>query len=296
MPRARAGNIEIEYVRHGDAAAPAFLLLMGATEQLVMWPDALIDALAGAGFQVVTFDYRDVGLSTKFDASGPVDIPKLAGDLIAGQPVSVPYTLSDMARDAVAVLDDSGIAVAHVAGLSLGGMIAQVMAIEHPSRVLSLTSIASTTGDRDLPPPTPGAVMTMFAVPPGSADQAWIDARVAAMRAMQGTAYVATEVEMRAAAEASVKRNLSPAGGTRHIAASIVTPPRGELLKAFQRPAQAIHGTDDQVMSPLCGKRTAESLPKGRLIMVEGMGHGLSRTLMPVWAEHLIALAGTATA
>lgn len=291
MSRVRAGAIELEYVREGDAAGPAFLLLMGAGEQLVMWPNALIKALTAAGFQVIRFDYRDAGLSTKFEEFGPVDLGSLVGALIAGKPVSVPYTLSDMARDAIAVLDDCGVARAHVAGLSLGGMIAQVLAIEHVGRVSSLTSIASTTSDPGLPPPNPAVVMKMFALPPGSPPESWIEARVEAMTAMQGTAYRATEEEIRMAAEISVRRNLAPAGVTRELAASIVSPPRSEMLKQFELPALVIHGTADEIISPACGAHTAACLPNSTFVPIEGVGHGFSEALMPVWAEQLIAMA-----
>jgi len=295
MPRVQTGSVKIEYVRDGNAAAPAFLLLMGAGEQLVMWPRTLISALTDAGFQVIRLDYRDAGLSTKFDAFGPVDLGALVAALMAGESVSVPYTLSDMARDAIAVLDDCGIARAHIAGLSLGGMIAQTIAIEHSGRVSSLTSIASTTGDHHLPPPNPAIVMQMFALPSDAPPEAWIAARGTAMTAMQGTVYQATAEEIREAAAESVRRNLSPAGVTRELAASIVSPPRGEGLKQFKRPALVIHGTADQVMSPACGAYTAECLPNGTFVPIEGMGHGFSNALMPVWAEHLIAVARRAS-
>lgn len=291
MFRARSKDVEIEYARDGDPAAPAFLLCMGAGEQLILWPQSLVSALVEAGYQVIRFDYRDTGLSTKFEAAGPVDLGALIGKLQTGQPLSLPYSLSDMAADAISVLDDAKVEKVHVAGLSLGGMVAQAVAVEHPGRVRSLTSIASTTGDRHLPPPDPRTVMMMYDVPPGAALQAWIEARVAAMTAMQGSRYRASPGEIRRAAEASVKRDLTPAGVTRQIAATIVAPPRGEALKAFGEPALVIHGTDDAVISPDCGAFTATCLSGGIHVQIEGMGHGFSEELAQIWAGHMIEMA-----
>jgi len=291
MPRAEINGVEIEFAASGDPAAPAFLLFMGAGEQLVLWPRALVDELTAAGFRVIRFDYRDAGLSTKFDEAGPVDLVRLIGDLQSGQEVTVPYQLTDMGRDAIGILDSLGIEKAHVAGLSLGGMVAQTVALSHPERVLSLTSIASTTGDRRLPPPNPGVVMQMYSLPPGAGEDAWIDARVQAMTAMQGSKYRASTAEIRAAAEISVRRSVAPAGVTRHVAASIVAPPRGEALKQFRRPVLVIHGTDDAVMSSVCGEYTAACAPDSTYVPVEGMGHGFSESLMAVWSEQMIALA-----
>ena len=291
MPKAEVNGIEIEFAVSGDPTAPAFLLFMGAGEQLVLWPQALVDELTTAGFRVIRFDYRDAGLSTKFDGAGPVDLGRLIGDLQSGREVNVPYQLTDMGRDAIGILDSLGIEKAHVAGLSLGGMVAQTVALSHPERVLSLTSIASTTGDRRLPPPNPGAVMQMYSLPPDAGESAWIDARVLAMTAMQGSKYRASAAEIRSAAEINVRRSVAPAGVTRHVAASIVAPPRGEALKQFRRPVLVIHGTDDSVISTVCGEYTAACAPDSTYVPVEGMGHGFSESLMAVWSEHMIALA-----
>lgn len=296
MPKASVNGIDIEYAVSGDPAAPAFLLFMGAGEQLVLWPQTLIDALNAAGYQVVRFDYRDAGLSTKFDDFGPVDLPALVGKLQTGQPFEVPYQFSDMAADAIGLLDHLGIAKAHFAGLSLGGMLAQATALAYPGRARSLTSIASTTGDRNLPPPNPGAVMQMFAVAPGSPIEAWIEARERAMAAMQGSKYRASADEIKVAAERSVRRSLAPAGVTREIAASIVAPPRGDALKHFRAPVLVMHGTDDQVISPQCGAYTAQCAPNATFVSVDGMGHGFSEELMDVWGRHMIDLARRADA
>jgi pimeloyl-ACP methyl ester carboxylesterase len=211
--------------------------------------------------------------------------------LQTGGAVSVPYQLADMAEDAIGVLDQLGLRQAHFVGLSLGGMVAQTASIAHPDRVLSLTSIASTTGDRDLPPPNPAAVMQMLAAGPDGDEQMWIEARVQAMTAMQGSQYRAPESEIRAAAKASVQRSLCPDGLTRHIAASIVAPPRGEALKGFGRPVLVIHGTEDATISPLCGERTASCAPGSTYVPVAGMGHGFSENLMQAWVPHIIAVA-----
>jgi pimeloyl-ACP methyl ester carboxylesterase len=294
MSRAKSKNAEIEYRRDGDPAAPAFLLCMGAGEQLIFWPQTLISALVAAGFQVLRFDYRDTGHSTWFDAAGAVDLVGLVGKLQTGELASVPYSLSDMADDAVSVMDAADVAKAHVMGVSLGGMVAQTIAIDHPERVLSLTSVASTTGDRHLPPPNPRTVMMMYAAAPGAAIETWIDARIAAMTAMQGSRYRASPEEIRAAAEASVKRGLNPAGVTRQIAATIVAPPRGDALEAFASPSLVIHGSDDDVISAACGEFTADRLPASSYVQIEGMGHGFSEELAAIWAAHMIELTASA--
>jgi pimeloyl-ACP methyl ester carboxylesterase len=296
MPKASVGRIEIEYETDGDRGAPAFLLFMGAGEQLVLWPNTLIQDLNKAGFQTIRFDYRDCGLSAKFDAAGPVDLGALVAALQSGTPEATPYQLSDMARDAIGVLDHLGIDKAHFAGLSLGGMVAQAAAIDNPGRVLSLTSIASTTGDRHLPPPNPDVVMQMFAVAPHAGADLWIEARARAMTAMQGSKFRASPEEITAAAEQSVRRSLSPAGVTRQLAASIVANPRGKALKGLQAPVLVMHGTEDQVISPLCGEYTAKCAPDSVYVPIEGMGHGFSDELMSVWSEHMIAVARKAVA
>lgn len=295
MPRANVNGIAIEYVVSGDPAAPAFLLFMGAGEQLILWPQALVDGLVDAGFRVVRFDYRDAGLSTKFDAAGPVDLGALIGSLQAGWPLPVPYQLADMAEDAIGLLDHLGIERAHLAGLSLGGMVAQAAALAHPERVLSLTSIASTTGDRQLPPPNPRVVMQMFMVASDAGEAAWVEARIQAMTAMQGSRYRAAPEEIRAAAEASVRRSLAPAGVTRQLAASIVAPPRGDSLKQFKRPVLVMHGTDDAVIAPQCGEYTALCAPESTYVRIEGMGHGFSESLMPIWVGHMVSVAQRAS-
>lgn len=295
MPRANINGIEIEYVVSGDPAAPAFLLFMGAGEQLILWPQALIDGLVDAGFRVVRFDYRDAGLSTKFDAAGPVDLGALIGSLQAGRPLPVPYQLADMAQDAIGLLDHLSIQRAHLAGLSLGGMVAQAAVLAHPERALSLISIASTTGDRHLPPPNPGVVMQMFMVAPDADEKAWVEARIQAMTAMQGTRYRAPPEEIRAAAEASVRRSLAPAGVTRQLAASIVAPPRGDGLRQFHRPVLVMHGTDDAVIAPQSGQYTAECAPESTYVPIEGMGHGFSESLMPIWVGHMVSVAQRAS-
>ena len=291
MPKAQINGVEIEFAVSGEPTGPAFLLFMGAGEQLVLWPQALLDELTTAGFMVIRFDYRDAGLSTKFDDAGPIDLGRLIGDLQWGRGVKVPYQLTDMGRDAIGILDSLGIEKAHLAGLSLGGMVAQTVALSHPERVLSLTSIASTTGDRQLPPPNPGAVMQMYSLPPDAEESAWIEARVQAMTAMQGSKYRASAAEIRSAAEITVRRSVAPAGVTRQVAASIVAPPRGEALKQLCRPVLVIHGTDDSVMSSACGEYTAACAPDSTYVPVEGMGHGFSESLMAVWSGPMIALA-----
>lgn len=270
----------------GFADDPVVVLCMGAGEQLVHWPEPLITALVRAGLLVVRFDARDTGLSSWYQGDWPQDPRPLFGALFAGQPAALPYTLSDMAGDIVALLDRLGVAAAHLVGISLGAMQAQLVAAQYPQRVLSLTSIMSNSGSPEEPPPDPEISALLMSPPPAGADAAALIAHFIKVRkALGGTCYQRSEVEWQASARRSVMRAMNPAGAQRHIAASVACRDRHEQIKRIIAPTLIVHGSDDRVMS-LAGVHEIEKrIPDAQLEIVAGMGHDLTDALAPVIAE-----------
>ncbi len=284
MPQIKANGIDIEYESFGRDTHPAILLIMGFSGQLTMWPVALCEALAAKGFRVIRFDNRDVGKSTHLMDKGTPNIGELMAALASGQPTNAPYQLSDMADDAAALLKALGIKHAHIVGASMGGMIAQLVAANHPDITRSLTSIMSTTGKRDLPAAKPEAMAALM-TPPASFDrEARIQRTINTFRVIGSPGYPATDPEIRAFAEREVDRApYEPTGIARQMAAIIAAPPRNDLLKTVQAPALVIHGADDPLVPVDGGKDTAASIPGARLEIVPGMAHDFTDALLPVY-------------
>jgi pimeloyl-ACP methyl ester carboxylesterase len=288
MPRAKANGIEIEYESFGREGDPAILLIHGFAAQLTLWPEALCRGLADKGFRVIRFDNRDVGKSTHLFDGGAPDAKSLIAKLTSGQPVAVPYMLDDMAADAAGLLDALGIAKAHIIGASMGGMIAQLAAIQHAEKTKSLVSIMSTTGRRGLPPPKPQALAVLTAVPASTAREDLIAAGIKFWRAIESPAYRASDAEMRASAEREVDRSpYEPTGFARQMAALIAAKPRQEMLKSVRAPALVIHGADDPLVPVEGGQDTAASIPGAELVIVPGMGHDFTDALVPVYLKHI---------
>lgn len=273
------GPLDIEYETLGSPDDPAILLVMGFTAQMIVWPDAFCRRLVDHGYRVVRFDNRDCGLSGKLDGVS-ADPNAVMHARLAGEPIpTVPYTLSDMAADAVGLLDNLGLERAHVVGASMGGMIAQTMAIEHGSRVRSLTSIMSMTGELEYGSPTPEAGAVLLAPPPVDRD-AYIDNSVNA-RVWQSRRYF-DEKQVRADAARGYDRSFYPEGAARQLAAIYASGSRAEGLSRLQIPTLVIHGTDDTLLQPDGGRRTAELVPGSTLLMVADMGHDLPEPLQPL--------------
>lgn len=276
MPRTRSNGIEIEYETFGDKEAKPLLLVGGLGAQMIVWDEAFCEGLAERGHNVIRFDNRDVGLSTWLSEAGVPDVTKLIHQLATGEPVEAPYTLSDMANDAVGLLDALEIEAAHVVGASMGGMIAQTIAIEHPDRVRSLTSIMSTTGDPTLPPAEPEAIGALMAPPPTSREAA-IERSVVTSRAIGNTGFPFDEPAVRTQAARSYDRAFHPDGAARQMLAIMASGSRAAALRGLDIPTLVIHGDADPLIRPEGGRHTAECIADAELLMIEGMGHDLPR-------------------
>lgn len=283
--RAPANGIEIAYETIGDSSNPALLLVMGLGTQLIHWDRELCELFAERGFHVIRFDNRDAGRSTRIDA--PVPNLKRA---MAGLGIDAPYLLDDMANDAFGLLDHLGIEAAHVAGASMGGMIAQTMAIRSPERVLSLTSIMSTTGERRVGRPKLRVWGVLLRRAPRDRDAA-VEYFVRVFRLIGSKGFPADEDRIRALAAEAYDRGHSPAGTGRQLAAIMASGDRTERLRGLRVPTLVFHGRDDPLVPFRGGRATAEAIPGARLIGIPGMGHDLPRQ---VWPQLVDAVAETA--
>jgi len=235
MTKITANGIELEYEESGPKDGVPFLFINGFGTQLVGWPQRFWDALADKGFRVIRYDNRDVGLSQKFDGIIP-DIRAVSKAVRTGGVPDVPYRLADMAADAAGLLDALGIASAHIAGASMGGMIAQLVALDHPAKARSLISIFSTTGDYSLPPSSPEAQAALTSRPASDAREAVLDHVVENRKAYASTAWPYDEQQVRKIAGAAYDRSYYPEGTLRQYAAIVVGPPRTERLRACACP------------------------------------------------------------
>ncbi|MFM8856986.1 MAG: alpha/beta fold hydrolase [Actinomycetota bacterium] len=273
----------------GSPLDPPMLLVMGFTAQMIVWPDPFCTRLVDRGFHVIRFDNRDCGLSSKLDGVSVDPNAVMHARLSGTELPPVPYTLSDMASDAIGLLDHLGIGAAHIVGASMGGMIAQTMAIEHPQRVRSLTSIMSMTGELEYGSPTPEAGEVLLAEPPADR-QAYIDSSVNA-RVWQSRRYF-DEKRVREDAARGYDRSFYPEGAARQLAAIYASGSRADGLSELRVPTLVVHGTDDTLLQPDGGRRTAELVPGSSLLMLADMGHDLPEPLQPMItgaiAEHAV--------
>jgi pimeloyl-ACP methyl ester carboxylesterase len=288
MPRVRANRIEIEYEAFGDRGAEPLLLIMGLGAQMVLWHEDFCRLLAERGHFVVRFDNRDVGLSTKFAHAGVPDVLQMMVDARMGKPVAAPYSLDDMADDTAGLLAALGIERAHVCGASMGGMIAQTLAIRHPERVKSLVSIMSTTGHPDLPPPRPEVAAVLVGPMPTGRDSA-IERGVSVFRAIGSPGFPFDEAAVRERAALQYDRCFHPEGQVRQLAAILAAGSRRERLSQVRVPTLVIHGADDPLVPLEGGRDTAEAIPGAELMIIEGMGHDQPRPLWPRVVERIAA-------
>ena len=291
MPFTDRSGVTICYETFGDRDDVPLMLVSGLGMQLVRWDDELLAGLTDRGFFVIAHDNRDIGLSESF-AHVEVDVIAAVMAAMEGAAVEAPYLLSDMAADAVAVLDDLGVEKVHVVGTSMGGMIAQTMAIEHPDRVASLTSIMSTTGDPDVGQPKPEVLATLL---PSGAEtrEAIIEATVETFRTIGSPEHFDEELT-RAAATRAYDRAHDPTAQGRQLVATIASGSRSEALRSVSVPTLVVHGAPPPLIAVRGGRPTAEVIPGAELLVIEGMGHDIPRAFQPQVIEAVLALVSRA--
>ncbi|HEV3366169.1 MAG TPA: alpha/beta hydrolase [Acidimicrobiales bacterium] len=285
---ARNIGVEIFYETFGSERDPTLLLVNGLGSQCISYRSELCEQLAAAGHFVVRYDNRDVGLSTKFADSDP-DVSGVISALAVGRPVDAPYLLSDMAADGLAVLDALGVARAHVLGASMGGMIVQTMAIEHPDRLATMTSLMSTTGDPDVGQPTKESRRLLLAPPPVDR-QGFIATQLAGARAW-GSPDCYDPERLTANAAEAFDRCFDPAGTARQLVAVMASGARTTALRGVGVPTLVLHGDADKLIDPSGGRRTAEAVPGARLVLLERMGHDYP----PQYWDQLVGLVSSHT-
>jgi len=290
MPNVKANGIQIEYDTIGNPALPPLLLIMGLGGQLIHWDERFCRLLADRGHFVIRFDNRDTGLSTRFEAAGLPDMSELLDARMQGQSIQAPYTLNDMADDAAELLAALDIEKAHICGSSMGGMIAQTLAIRHPQRVLSLISIYSTTGNSDLPQPQPAAMEALLTPQPVER-QAYIDFNVVTMQTIAGSGFPFDAQFIRNISARAYDRAFYPPGVGRQMMAVMAQENRTSTLGSVTVPTLVIHGTADPLVPAEHGQATANAISGAQLLLVEGMGHDLPHTKGP-WPQVIDAIAG----
>jgi len=302
MPLVAANGLTIDCEVHGDPAAPVVLLIMGLGMPSALWPDPVVQTLTGAGFRVVTFDNRDAGGSTRLEGVPVPNVLRAIGRALLRRPVTAPYTLEDMAADTIGMLDALGLGQVHVVGASMGGMIGQVLAARHPSRVLSLTSIMSNSGnpERKIAFGRWKALRAIIRRPPRPDDHAAVVRHLMYVFGVIGSPAFRHELEsMRPLFERVARRGLYRAGTSRQLLAILATGDRRPLLAQIAAPTLVLHGADDPLVPLAAGIDTAANINGSRLEVVPGMGHdfppGLLARLAARIAEHCRAAQANAT-
>ncbi|WP_308198654.1 alpha/beta hydrolase [Hoyosella sp. YIM 151337] len=275
---------------------PPIVLIMGFGAQLILWPTELCEQLAAAGYRVIRYDNRDIGLSTKFEGM------QVGGSFIArllrsqlGLASEVPYTLHDMAADARNFLDALRIERAHLVGASMGGMITQLVAATYPERVASASIVFSSTNERFLPPPTPAAIRALLRPPPRNATtEDLIEHSARNFHMLGGPAFPREHDELRELARTQIERSYYPQGMVRQLAAVLGSGSLRPYAARIQAPTTVIHGTNDPLLKPACGRAVARAIPGSRLVMIDGMGHDLPTSVVPTLADEILATIRTA--
>jgi pimeloyl-ACP methyl ester carboxylesterase len=282
--RVRVGDVDLAYETFGDPSDIPVLLVMGLATQMIGWPDDFCRDLASRGLYVIRFDNRDIGLSTHLSEAGAPDVLALMSGAVAG----VPYGLADLADDTAGLLEELGLDSAHLVGASMGGMVAQLVAIRHPERVRSLTSIMSTTGEAGVGGPSDAAVGVLLAPPARDRDGA-VQRAVDTYRVIGSPGFEFDEDALRERAGLSFDRAYDPAGVARQLAAILTTADRTADLGKLDVPALVIHGAQDGLVDVGGGRATAAAIPGAELMVIDGMGHDLPRA---VWPRLVDAIAG----
>lgn len=281
MARIHSNGIQIEYETFGQHGDPAILLIMGLGGQLVMWPDSFCENLARAGHHVIRYDNRDVGLSSKMDHLGRPNLLRSSLAFRLGLPLRAPYTLDDMALDAVGLLDALDLKTAHVVGVSMGGMIAQLLAAQHASRVRSLTSIMSHSGSRWLPGPRLAVQLRLIRRPQRLDREGLVAHGMQTWRMIGSPGFPEDEPVLRDKVARQIERNLHPQGFVRQMTAIMASASRAPLLKRVKTPTLIVHGREDPLVPVAAARDLARHLPHAQVEIIDGMGHDLPRALLP---------------
>ncbi len=290
VPIADANGIQVCYETYGTPTDPTLLLVMGLGAQMVAWDEDWCTAFVDRGFHVVRFDNRDIGESTWIETD--LDLGAAVMAAFGGDASAAPYLLGDMAADAIGLLDALGVGRAHVMGASMGGMIAQTMAIEHPDRVATLTSIMSTTGERDVGQPDPEILGSLIAERP-TEREASIEFAVGVSKAISSPTLW-DEGRARARATREVDRGINPRGVPQQMLAIVASGSRAEGLAELDLPTLVVHGALDRLVTPSGGERTAELVPGAELVVFPEMAHDVPQPYVPEVLDRVTALAGKA--
>ena len=281
MPVLSSNGLQIAYEVHGDSSAPVVLLVQGLSVPLTGWPPPLIDALVADGFRVITFDNRDIGQSQLMDDMKTPNMLLQILRRLFRMRVKAPYQLEDMMRDVVGLMDALDIESAHLVGVSMGGMISQLLAIHEPQRVKSLTSIMSTTSDRKLPGPTKALNRHFMRGPAARTDEARLAYLWQMWRLLGSPKYPLSDEELSEFLRAVLTRGMTAAGTARQSLAILAAPSRAAELKRLKVPTLIIHGAEDPLIPIECGLATAKAIPGSRMTTISGMGHDLPLALLP---------------
>jgi pimeloyl-ACP methyl ester carboxylesterase len=290
MPHVKANGLDIYYESHGSDDAEPILLIMGLGAQMTRWSPGFIAALTGAGHRVIAFDNRDVGLTEKLDAAGAPAMPAIFQALREGRKPAVAYTLDEMAADAAGLLEALGIERAHIVGASMGGMIAQLVAADHPQRTLSLTSIMSTTGNPELPRAKPEAMARLNTPAPDPTKdlEAFLASAVEGAKVMAGT-YPVDEGQVRAQSLSDFRRSYYPVGFQRQYVGVLASPDRRPKLKTITAPTVVIHGADDPLVPVEGGRDTAANIAAAELRIIPGVGHEMPTAVQGEFVAGILA-------
>ena len=289
-----ANGLRLAYDEFGDPKKTAIVLVMGLGTQMIAWPETLCQGLADKGYRVIRFDNRDIGLSQQIEPKKPVNLIKLVLRSKLGLSLNVPYSLRDMAADAIGVLDFLEIESAHWVGASMGGMICQVIAAEFPERSLSLTSIMSTTGNPELPQPSLKMAKQMLIRPNRSNEAAYLKHSLATWKIIGSPDYPPKQEDLSRRIIESLRRAYSPNGYTHQFAAILKSGDRRHLLRKITVPTQIIHGKADVLVPVEGGIDTAKNIKQAKLELIEGMGHDLPAQLIPKFIKLISENCGNA--